>query len=263
MKLPDKSQFVYKKSKRDDDMKSYTLTGVKFYAMSKKDIVRRLTELCRDGRGAKVFTPNSVILHKASKDDRLISLLGEASLLIPDGAGLSLACRICGYPCGERLAGIDAAYQLLRYAERHSLSVYLLGGELGVAHEAALRLKSSLPHLKVCGTHHGYFDKQTDSAENQAVISSIRRAAPDIVFVCLGFPCQEKWIQDNSSSLPSVRLFMGLGGSLDVWSGSIRRAPVILQRVGLEWLWRCILQPRRVRDIISIPLFLIDSVRKR
>ena len=210
-----------------------------------------------------MFTPNSVILYRASKVPYLGSLLQSASLLIPDGAGLSLACRLCGYPRCQRFAGIDAAYELMRYAEEQGLSVYLLGGKEGVAQQAAANLKHSLPRLNICGTHHGYFDRSADSAENTAVLSHIRAAAPQILFVCLGFPFQEQWIEQNAHNLPSVKVLMGLGGSLDVWAGRVRRAPDFMQRAGLEWLWRCAFQPRRIRDVMCLPLFLVSAVHRR
>ncbi|MBQ9113017.1 MAG: WecB/TagA/CpsF family glycosyltransferase [Clostridia bacterium] len=243
-------------------MKKYTLLGVEFEPMTQTAAISCLTSLCQSARGAAVFTPNSLILHKASRDRRLVSLLNNADLLLPDGAGVSLACRICGLPRCQRIAGIDAAYELLRYAEKNGLSVYLLGGDLGVAHAAAVSLKKRLSRLNVCGTHHGYFDKASHSGENQRVLSDIRRASPDILFVCFGFPVQEAWIQANKARLPSVRLFMGLGGSLDVWSGNVRRAPAVMQRAGLEWLWRCLLEPRRFLDAASLPLFLIEAKSK-
>ena len=244
-------------------MKDYTLLGIKFRTMTKEQITKSLTDLCHGDGGARVFTPNSVILYRASRSPDLCSLLQSASLLIPDGAGLSLACRLCGYPRCQRFAGIDAAYQLMRYAEEQGLSVYLLGGKEGVAQQAAANLKHSLPRLNICGTHHGYFDRSADSAENTAVLSHIRAAAPQILFVCLGFPFQEQWIEQNAHCLPTVKVLMGLGGSLDVWAGRVRRAPRLMQRAGLEWLWRCALQPRRIREVMCLPLFLVSAVHRR
>jgi N-acetylglucosaminyldiphosphoundecaprenol N-acetyl-beta-D-mannosaminyltransferase len=116
------------------------------------------------------------------------------------------------------------------------------------------------PTLQICGVHHGYFDKS--GAENAEVIKKIRTAAPDILFVCFGFPAQEKWITDNLSSLPSVKLALGLGGSLDVWSGNIRRAPLLVQKAGLEWLWRTVLEPKRARIFLDIPHFLFLNIKK-
>ena len=182
-------------------------------------------------------------------------------ILLPDGIGISLVRGICGARRTDRIAGIDAAWELLGFAQDNMLSVYLLGGKPGVAQNAAKNLKIHFPKLNVCGAHHGYFDKTTDSAQNRAVLSDIRRKCPDILFVCFGFPAQEEWIHRNSSSLPTVRIFMGLGGSLDVWAGNIPRAPRLMQRMGLEWLWRCVKEPKRFHDSVYLPLFLFKAIK--
>jgi len=137
-----------------------------------------------------------------------------------------------------------------------------LGGKPSVADKAADRLRDRFPTLTVCGMHHGYFDHTAASAENQAVLADIQSKAPHILFVCLGFPCQERWIVENTPQLPSLSLAMGLGGSLDVWSGNLRRAPKLLRSCGLEWLWRAIRQPRRFFRLIRLPAFLATAVYK-
>ena len=130
-----------------------------------------------------------------------------------------------------------------------------------MAEAAAKNLKCRLPSLNICGTHHGYFEKS--GKENYLVLEEIRAAAHDILFVCFGFPMQERWICDNLSSLTSVRIAMGLGGSLDVWSGNKKRAPKALQAMGLEWLWRSAFEPKRLKILLKIPKFLYFSLLQR
>ena len=149
------------------------------------------------------------------------------------------------------MTGIDTAYFLLRYAEIKGFSVFFLGGKDGVAKKAAKCLMHKMPLLKICGTHHGYFDKSAESAENQAVIRALCKAKPDILFVCMGFPAQERWITENIDRLPSVSVAMGIGGSLDVWAGDVRRAPMVFRVLDLEWLWRCMTQPERFAKLLK------------
>ncbi len=229
--------------------------------ITKQELLQKMSDmLCSDAQiQNKIFTPNTEMLLAAKKDCSLASLLNSAELLIPDGTGIKIASRILNSPIPERLSGIDLAEDLLSIAAHKGSSVYLLGGQKGVAEAAAKNLKCRLPSLNICGTHHGYFDKS--GKENDLVLEEIRAAAPQILFVCFGFPMQERWICDNLSSLPSVRLSLGLGGSLDVWSGNKKRAPKALQALGLEWLWRSALEPRRFKIFIEIPEFLYFSIK--
>lgn len=244
-------------------MSRYTILGVRFEALSECEADSRLSNALRGQRSITVFTPNALMLYKSSKDARLVSLLNRADLLLPDGVGISLACKLTKKPRVERITGIDTAWRLLGEAERTGASVFLLGGKAGVASAAARRIKKSFPRLNICGTQHGYFDKSPSSAESKAVLKGIRRASPDILFVCLGFPTQEAWIMRNKKHLPTVKIFMGLGGSLDVWSGKVKRAPIFVQEMGLEWLWRCVKEPKRIKDALSLPCFLIEVKKEK
>ena len=238
-----------------------SILSVEIPIMSKAEAAERMSRFLDEPRGAKIFTPNPQMLLAAKKDPSCSELLSSADLLLPDGIGIKIASHIKKKPIPERLAGIDMAYGLLEAAEKRGLSVYLLGGKPTVAERAAEELKKKLPKLKVCGTHHGYFDRQSE--ENTAVVRSVKEAAPDILFVCFGASTQERWICENIASLPSVRIAMGLGGSLDVWSGNAKRAPRLVQALCLEWLWRASREPKRLKIFIEIPQFLYFSIRER
>ena len=200
------------------------------------------------------------MLYKVSSDARLARLLNTADMLLPDGVGVSLILRNRGAKEHERITGIDTAEWVLSYAQSNGLSVYLLGGAPTVAASAARALKKRFPRLKIAGTHHGYFDASMQSKENEEVLKSIRGSHADIVFVCMGFPRQEAWIARHGKHLHGVRLFMGLGGSLDVWSGNVRRAPRIFRACGVEWLWRAVKEPKRIKDILALPVFVIKEI---
>ena len=240
--------------------KNINILGVSVCALPKKDMKRKIEHRLLSGRRTAIFTPNVEMLSGASHAPSLQSLLNSSDINIPDGIGIYLASRLCGSPLPERSTGIDTAEQILKIAEKHSLRVFLLGGKEGVAHKAALSLKKRYPKLIICGTHHGYFDKHNACKENSSVIRSINTAKADILFVCFGFPLQESWIAENLPSLPSLRLAMGLGGSLDVWSGNIRRAPSWMRSCGLEWLWRAFREPKRAKRLLSLPKGLVSVI---
>jgi len=190
-----------------------------------------------------VVTPNAVMLEKCRKDPGKADMLNRASLSLADGIGIKWAARRQGTPLCARIAGIDFGADLLSYAARNGLRVFLLGGEDGVAEAAANRLIKCYPGLCVCGTYWGFFERFGE--DDHRLISVLRATRPDILFVCMGFPRQEEWITDHLDQLSDVRVIAGLGGSLDVWSGHIRRAPRPLSRLGLEWAWRIALEPKK------------------
>ena len=137
--------------------------------------------------------------------------------------------------------------------------MFLLGAKPNVANKAKHALKKKFPTLQICGTHHGYFKKS--GKENQEIIQKIASASPDIIFVCLGSPEQETWIEKNKNNLTQIKLFIGLGGSLDVFSGNVKRAPKLIQSIGLEWLYRTIKDPKRAKIFLDIPIFLFKTLK--
>jgi N-acetylglucosaminyldiphosphoundecaprenol N-acetyl-beta-D-mannosaminyltransferase len=206
-----------------------------------------------------IFTPNATIAAAAAKDAELTHLLQRADVLLPDGLGILLASRLAGTPVRYRLPGIDTAEYVLQLCAKLSLPVYFLGASPGVAQQAAKVWKHRLPSLPIAGWHHGYFSAE----DERRILDDIRTSKAKVVLVCLGFPMQERWIVQNAPHLPDVRLMMGLGGSFDVWSGRAARAPLFWQRAGLEWLWRCLHSPRRLRTLLPVfPYFCTCAVSR-
>jgi N-acetylglucosaminyldiphosphoundecaprenol N-acetyl-beta-D-mannosaminyltransferase len=158
------------------------------------------------------------------------------------------------------VAGISFGEALLAEAARRGDRVFLLGGKDGVAPRAAEKLQKKYPGLIICAAYWGYFEKSGE--ENRRVLDMIRACRPDILFVCFGFPVQEYWIRQNLPHLPSVRVAAGLGGSLDVWAGDVRRAPVFVQKWGLEWAWRMAAEPERLTQLPQILRFARDVRRE-
>jgi N-acetylglucosaminyldiphosphoundecaprenol N-acetyl-beta-D-mannosaminyltransferase len=235
-------------------MRNEKILSVKICSSKKEEILRSLDKRIKKGIPTVIFTPNTKMLLQANASPAFLKILNSSSLNIPDGSGILIASRMLGGNIKQRITGIDFAASLLALAEKRGYRVFLLGSERGVAKKAKKNLKISFPKLKICGAHHGYFKKS--GKENEKLLKKIRSARPDILFVCLGSPTQEKWIAKNARQISSLKLSIGLGGSLDVWAGKVSRAPKLIQIAGFEWLWRTIKEPKRARIFFDIPVFL-------
>ena len=199
--------------------------------------------LSQTGRGSFVVTLNFELISRAMTSPKFADLVKTADGRVCDGSGgrLLLAMGNLGADI-PRIPGIDLGYAVLRLAAKQGLSVFLLGGKDGVADKAAARLKNAMPNLRIAGTAHGYFQK----ADLPGLRGKICTSGADIVFVCLGSPLQEEWIANNRRYLPDVKLFLPLGGSLDVYAGEVCRAPALFRKAGMEWVWRAAVNPHRL-----------------
>lgn len=235
--------------------------GFLFDDGSQDEIVTKAVSLIESGRGSYVVTPNPEIVLASMKDAALRDAIRSADMILADGVGLIWASKIQGKPLHHRLPGIDIALLLLKELSAISGSVYLLGAEPGVARLAGDHLASRFPGLKIAGTHHGYFPDSDD----KKLLEEMKRCTPDLLLVCLGSPKQELWMKKHCAELPGI-LMIGLGGALDVFSGRIRRAPLLWRRLGLEWLFRLMQEPKRMTRMIHLPgIFraaLIEKGRK-
>ena len=241
-------------------MQGINIFSVRISTARKETLLAYLSKRLSAGKKTVVFTPNTQMLLTAKKEPRLRRILASSTVNIPDGVGVCIAAKIRSRISLVRLSGIDLATEILKICAKRGYRVFLLGAKSGVAALAAQRLQHHLPDLKICGTHHGYFKKQ--GSDNDRLIEKINRSRPDVLFVCFGFPTQEEWISKNAERLATIKLAIGLGGALDVWSGRSRRAPVFFQKAGLEWLWRVALEPHRAKIFLDIPIFLLAACKK-
>ena len=230
--------------------------GVAFDNVTMDEAVDKALELLEQDGPHLAATPNPEIVQRANKDPEFAGILANADLVIPDGVGVIYAAKILGRPLRARVPGIDFAAALLARAAQTGKRLFLLGAAPGVAEQAAVNLRAAYPGLVVCGTHDGYFK------EDGPVVDAIREAHADVVFVCLGFPKQEKWIAAHGAAT-GARLLIGLGGSLDVFAGKVERAPEQFQKLGLEWLYRLMKEPSRIGRMAKLPLFLVSAVGAR
>ena len=206
---------------------------------------------------AYIVTPNPEIVWACRTNAKLRTIIESARLVLADGIGIIHGARILGTPLqGGRVPGIDFAAALFREMAESGGSVFLLGSRPGVADEAGKRLTEKYPGLILAGTADGYF------SDDSPIIEKINSASPDLLLVCLGAPKQEFWMAENAGKL-DVPLSVGLGGALDIFAGKAKRAPVLFQKLGLEWFYRLIREPRRFKRMTKLPLFLFAVVLVR
>lgn len=232
------------------------ILGIAFDDVTKQEAVEQALLLAKRGGGNYVVTPNPEIIRAARENPALHDAIAGASLVLADGIGVIKAAQILKRPMKERIPGIDFAADLMDGAQREGLRLYLLGAKPGIAQQAAQRLQERYPKLNLCGTHDGYF---TDDAQ---VASEVAAAQADIVFVCLGAPRQEIFMQQYGADM-GAGLLVGLGGSLDIFAGASKRAPKWMQKSGLEWLYRLIKEPWRLGRMMKIPGVLLWAWRER
>lgn len=233
------------------------LLGVRFDALTLPEVRARVRQSLESSRQLKIFTPNPEMLVKAHSDSFFKKILNRADIALCDGHGTELALRRT-YPKDHiaRITGADFTLELASLCAQQKKSLFLLGGESGVALKAARKLTTLFPSLIIAGTDSGPLIHE-DSAgrliepENgqEECIKKIQNAAPDAILVAFGMGKQEKWIDAHMAELPSVKVAVGVGGTFDFLAGSIPRAPASIRRLGLEWLFRLFQEPRRVGRI--------------
>jgi N-acetylglucosaminyldiphosphoundecaprenol N-acetyl-beta-D-mannosaminyltransferase len=227
------------------DLPTVDLRGVHINAITEVQSVRYIMSELAAGRGGMVVTPNLDHLHRCLHDIQFAALVSEAEMIVADGMPLVWASRLQGTPLPERVAGSNLISSLSKAAADEGRTVYLLGGAPGTAEGAARALQAKFPTLKIAGTicpPYGFENDPTMMAELIAAVSSAR---PDIVFVALGSPKQERLILKLRPLLPHA-WWLGVGISFSFLSGDVRRAPVWMQKIGMEWIHRLVQEPRRL-----------------
>lgn len=238
-------------------MQKTTIRGIRFDNVDMDGALRLAEEALESGRTVSVVTPNAEIAQMCIEDAAFAEMINSADIILPDGAGVVMAANILGTPLRGKVAGVEFGENVLALAAERGKSVFLLGGKPGVADIAAQKLRTQYPALQIVGTHDGYFTKA--GAENDAVLQKINASGAEILFVCLGAPLQEKWLYKNKDKLPRVRLAACLGGSLDIYAGTAKRAPSFFIRAHLEWLYRLIKEPKRIGRMMKLPKYIAGT----
>ncbi len=241
-------------------MDSIKIFGVRIHNTTLADVANLLKDYLKADKLSVIYTPNTEIVMAAKEDSDLRDLLNRADLIIPDGIGLIYGSKIKKKPLKERVTGFDTSMKLLDIANENSYSIFLLGGKEGVSETAARNIKKDYPNIKIAGYQNGYFKGShlglVDSEEEMKILYTINEANPDIIFVGLGFPMQEKWIDANKDKLNS-RVIIGNGGVMDILAGNAKRAPEFYQKFGLEWFYRLMQNPTRIKRQMALPKFML------
>ena len=227
-----------------------------FDNLTREEAARAGARLLEEDRFHYVVTPNPEFLLAAEKDPDFRRVLNSADLALPDGIGVVYSAKIMGRPLKARVPGIEFAEDMLACLDERGGRLFLLGARPGVAEKAGENILARHPNITLCGTQDGYF------RDEETVLLKVAAARPDLLFVCLGAPKQEKWMA-RWGRHTGARLAIGLGGALDVFAGNVERAPESWQKLGLEWAYRLKKEPQRAGRMARLPLVLVKAAGER
>jgi N-acetylglucosaminyldiphosphoundecaprenol N-acetyl-beta-D-mannosaminyltransferase len=233
------------------------ILGVGFDRVALVDAVAQIEGRLDDGERTFIITANPEFVMLCRDDPEVADIAAHADLVVPDGTGAVMAARILGDPLPGRAPGRLLVDRLAALASERHLSVFLLGAAPGIAERAAATLRRRHPELRIAGTYAGSADDDPD------VVPRVAAVAPEVVLVAFGMPKQERWIARNMPRLSSVRIAVGVGGSLDYLAGAAKPPPGIVHLVGLEWLWRLVRDPKRWRRQRVLPMFVLLVLLRR
>jgi len=237
-------------------MEHIQILGIRVTSATMKEIHHEISRIIKNGGPGFILSANIHGLNLADRFRWLADFYNRADLVEVDGAGVVLGARILGYKIHKRMTWADWGWHMADYFAEKGHSVFLVGGAEGVAEEAAKNLTAHAPELKICGTHHGFFMK--NGIENENAIKLINSKAPDILWVGMGMPMQEKWILENHKKI-NAKVFMPCGAAFSYFSGQTSRCPKWLGDIGMEWLYRLAQEPRRMASRYLIGNFLFIS----
>ena len=232
------------------------ILGIGFDDLSRQEAAQRGAELLAEDKFHYVVTPNPEFILAAEKDADFRAVLNGADLVLPDGIGVVYSAKILGTPLKERVPGIEFAADMLACLNEMGGRLFLLGAKPGVAQKAGENILARYPNIVLCGARDGYFK------DEEAVLLEVAAARPDLLFVCLGAPKQEKWMA-RWGQHTGARMAIGLGGCLDVFAGNVERAPESWQKLGLEWAYRLKKEPKRIGRMAKLPLVLVKAAGQR
>jgi N-acetylglucosaminyldiphosphoundecaprenol N-acetyl-beta-D-mannosaminyltransferase len=233
-----------------------SIFGIRVSKLNMQQTIECLVQAIASRQITQVITANPIMLMTALEQPAYMAMMERAELIVPDGAGLVWAASYIGDPVAEKVAGIDLMHELLAIGENKGWRIFLLGASPEIIQITAEKLKTRYPKLKLVGVRDGYFTDKDDVA----VVEQIHQASPDILLVGRSADKQEPWIDQHKANL-NVPVIMGIGGSFDVLSGKLKRAPQIFIRFRLEWFYRLLQEPWRYRRMLLLPKFVVKVIR--
>ncbi len=235
------------------------ILGVKIDKVTEQQALEKAKSFLNGEKVSKIYTPNPEIIMSAREDAEFMEILNDADLCTADGIGVVYGAKILGTPVPCRVAGFDLTCNLLDYMKDTEDSVFLFGAKPGVAKIAKQKLMEKYPGLKVAGTNDGYFTEN----DIPVIIDKINNSGAKLLLVCLGMKKQEQWIAKYQSELKTVKLCMGVGGTIDVFAGDVKRAPKIFIKLNLEWFYRLMKQPSRIGRFVALPKFVVEVFKSK
>ena len=236
-------------------MKQISILGLKVHNLSMKETLDKIDSLIKQGGSHLLVTLGVEMVMAAQEDSEFRDIVNDASLVVPDSVGILWAAKKNGTPLKERVPGVEIIQRIAEENQKYNRRVFFLGAKPGVAKAASEKLKEKYPGFYPVGEHHGYFK------DDNEVLPKIQESNPDLILVALGFPAQEKWFCRNRDKLGNS-VCIGVGGSFDVISGKIKRAPLFFRKLGLEWFYRLITEPKRITRMMALPAFVIKVLFK-
>ncbi len=233
-------------------MERVDILGIPVDKITEKESLERIIDFINEKKFHLIVTINSENATKALENKIFLDVIKNADLVIPDGIGIIFASKILGDKLPERIPGIDLSYKLLEISNEKGYKIVLIGGKEGVAEGAKENLKKIFPNLNIAMTYNGYFNED----EERKIVDEIQKIEPDILLVGMGSGKQEIWIWNNREKFKNIGVCIGVGGTLDIWAGKKKRAPKLVQNLGLEWLYRVIIEPKRIFRVLKIFNFL-------
>ena len=210
-------------------------------------------DLLESKKGGQIITINPEMIEFALKNPDFADILTNADIVIPDGIGVQIGLRIKGVNA-KRIAGIEYSYRLIEECAKNDFPIALIGAKPHILQKACEKLKSDIENLNIAYAIDGYYQ------DKERVLNELAQSTPKFVLIALGSPRQEEFIKEARKLLPET-LMIGVGGSFDIWSGEVERAPVIFQKLGLEWLYRTAKEPWRLKRIFpTLPNFLFRVI---
>jgi N-acetylglucosaminyldiphosphoundecaprenol N-acetyl-beta-D-mannosaminyltransferase len=273
--------FVFSKNNVIIRIIKINILGIQIDKITFQEVLNKIEFFLKSNDNHYITTVNPEMVIAAQKDKEFKDILNKADISVPDGIGILWASKFlsnkhcytvtlmklfisglslifypkyCRQILPERISGVNLIYKICQKFQNSDYSIFFLGAKNNVAEKTARKLKEKFPNLKIAGTD--------STLNNENIIQKINQAKPNILFIALGAPKQEKWIAENLEKLSSVKLAIGVGGTFDFISGKIKRAPNFVRRIGLEWLWRFILQPWRAKRIFTATVVFVWKVLK-
>ena len=238
------------------------ILSVPFAETNMEETVSWTNERIEKSLSTFIVTANPETVMLAKKDLNFHRVLCSADIVMPDGIGIIYASKILGNSLKGRVAGYDMLHALLQYRENKCkpTKLFLLGGTEEVVRAAREKLAKLYSHVQISGAHHGYFEKNSEEESN--IVKLISKEKPDLLLVGTGNPKQEEFIHRYKNELDAT-VMIGVGGCFDVLSGKISRAPIIFRRLGLEWFYRLLREPTRIKRQIVLPIFVFQVLKHR